>query len=208
MAFAHRHGGRCLRLHHLVFSVVSWPTGPGLTAACFAMTKLDASRRAFLRGRSVPREPQVLRPPWAKTEPGFSTQCTRCNACLQACPEGILLQDAGGFPRVEFSGGECTFCQACVNACEHAVFEDPNESRPWGHVAVIGQGCFGEQGIYCRSCGESCEANAISFRFSSRAIPIPAIDASACTGCGACIAACPANAIAVAPGSTLKAAEA
>lgn len=172
------------------------------------MTQPNASRRAFLRGRSAPSEQPALRPPWAKAEPAFSAQCTRCNACLQACPEGILLQDASGYPKVNFRSGECTFCQACVEACEHAAFEDPGTSQPWAQVAVVGQGCFGHQGIYCRSCGESCEAGAISFRFGTRAIPVPEIDATACTGCGACIAACPADAVTMAAGSRSEAAKA
>lgn len=164
------------------------------------MTKPDMSRRAFLRGHAVPTEKPPLRPPWAKVESAFTTHCSRCEACLPACPEGILIRDSNGYPKVDFSRGECTFCQACVDACEHAAFELPGEAKPWAHAAVIGQSCFGPQGIYCRSCGESCEAGAISFRFSNRAIPIPTIDTVACTGCGACIAACPADAIGIATG--------
>lgn len=172
------------------------------------MTTPDLSRRAFLRGRSAPAERPPIRPPWAKAETVFSANCTRCDACLHACPENILLADGNGLPKVDFSRGECTFCQACVNACEQAAFDAPGAAQPWSHLAAIGANCLGQQGVYCRSCGESCEAGAISFSFSSRAIPIPAIDAAACTGCGACIGACPADAISITPGPTPETASA
>lgn len=159
------------------------------------MDRLDTSRRAFLRGRLTPPEPPPIRPPWAKAEPEFTTACTRCQACLPACPAGILRLANDGYPQVDFSLGECTFCRACIDACTHGAFLAPDEARPWNHVAAVGAGCLGLQGVYCRNCGDVCQPGAISFGFGSRAIPIPSIDPAACTGCGACIAACPAAAI-------------
>lgn len=168
------------------------------------MTTPDSSRRAFLQGRSNPRKQFAIRPPWAKSEDLFTVSCSRCDSCIRACPEGILSHDNDGYPKIDFSRGECTFCQACVEACEQPVFDTANDAQPWTHTATVGSGCFGQQGIYCRSCGESCEAGAISFAFSSRSVPIPTIDASLCTGCGACIAACPATAIGIVPAATLE----
>ncbi|MDO8125475.1 MAG: hydrogenase iron-sulfur subunit, partial [Candidatus Hermodarchaeota archaeon] len=43
----------------------------------------------------------------------------------------------------------------------------------------------------CRLCEKTCDANAISFEGSD----IPLIDELACTGCGACVAACPTGAL-------------
>lgn len=62
-------------------------------------------------------------------------------------------------------------------------------------VAVIGDGCFAEAGIVCRSCGDACPEAAI--RFSPR-IGLPSqavVNAAACTGCGDCVGACPGDAI-------------
>ncbi|HEX5513428.1 MAG TPA: ferredoxin-type protein NapF [Gammaproteobacteria bacterium] len=168
------------------------------------MTIPDSSRRSFLRGHSSRREQPSIRPPWAKPEIAFTTSCSRCDSCIQACPEGILSRDGGGYPKVDFSRGECTFCRACVEACEQPVFNTATSTPPWAHIAAVGNGCFGQQGVYCRSCGESCEAGAIRFAFSSRSVPIPTIDASLCTGCGACVAACPAAAISVVPAVALE----
>lgn len=169
------------------------------------MRSPNLSRRAFLRGQSVPAERPPIRPPWSKPEAAFTDNCSRCSACLQACPENILVSDAAGFPKVDFSRGECTFCQACVQACEQAAFDTPaTDVAPWSQLAIIGEHCFGQLGIYCRSCGDACEPNAIEFSLSSRSIPIPVIDATACTGCGACVASCPANVIEIRAGATLE----
>lgn len=70
---------------------------------------VDLSRRGFLRGRVRPKA--EIRPPWALPESEFVDRCTRCNDCLKACPQGILVPGDGAYPTVEFSRGECTFCE-------------------------------------------------------------------------------------------------
>lgn len=57
-------------------------------------------------------------PPWAAAYARFIDLCTRCGDCLRACPGGILVSGAGGFPNVGFGHGACTFCGDCVRACE------------------------------------------------------------------------------------------
>ena len=64
---------------------------------------VDASRRGFFRGR--PRPKAENRPPWALAEALFVDRCTRCNDCLSACPEHILVASDGGFPTVDFKRG-------------------------------------------------------------------------------------------------------
>ncbi|UYG03424.1 ferredoxin-type protein NapF [Halomonas sp. LR3S48] len=156
---------------------------------------VDPSRRALLKGR-LEYSP-ALRPPWAREEPEFLANCSQCGDCLQACETDIIVSDAAGFPQVDFQLGECTFCRACVEACEEDVFRDPEREPPWRHVAAIGSACLGPQGVYCRSCGESCEAGAIHFAFNARRVPEPTIDSAACNGCGACVSVCPTQAVAV-----------
>lgn len=104
----------------------------------------------------------------------------------------------GGFPGVDFSRGECTFCGDCVRLCEpQALFRSDPGASPWAMVAAIGADCLAERGVECRVCGEACPAGAIRFRLQRGGVAHPVLDASCCTGCGACIGPCPTRAIAM-----------
>ena len=156
---------------------------------------VDASRRGFLRGRPSP--PAQLRPPWALPEAAFLDACTRCNDCLKACPTHILVAGDGGYPSVDFRHGECTFCADCVSSCLPQALQKQADAPPWQLRASIGEACLPRLGIECRSCGDFCDARAIRFTPRLGGSPIPEIDDDRCTGCGACIAPCPAIAISV-----------
>ncbi|HEV7368592.1 ferredoxin-type protein NapF [Arenibaculum sp.] len=152
---------------------------------------IDPARRALLRGRSRV-EPAPLRPPWARRD-GFTDACTRCGLCIGACPDGLLVRGDGGFPRIDFTLGECTFCRACVDACPEPAFD--RSGTPWDIVAAIGPKCLARQGVVCRSCRDACPAAAISFTLEPGGIAIPNLDPRACTGCGACVSACPVDVV-------------
>ncbi|MCB1418990.1 MAG: ferredoxin-type protein NapF [Notoacmeibacter sp.] len=117
--------------------------------------------------------------------------CTGCEACMAACPECILTL-ANGKVAVDFSGGECTFCSSCEDACPEPVFTG---SRVMAHVAAISDSCFVHAGIACMTCRDACPQEAIRFLPRLGRPFQPLLAAQACTGCGACIAPCPAGAI-------------
>lgn len=126
-------------------------------------------------------------------------RCTRCGACAQACPTGIVVPGDGGFPVVDFRRGECTFCARCVDRCEpRALVRSAEHATPWAVRASIGERCLATQGVECRVCGENCPQAAIRFRPRLGGVARPALDPEACNGCGACVAPCPAQAIRVA----------
>lgn len=158
---------------------------------------VSRSRRALLRGK-VRQEPPPGRPPWAVAD--FEDECTRCGACLEACPQGILTWGEGGFPEVDFERGtgECTFCAACVEACPEPAF-DPTRSPPWSLTARIGEDCLAKAGVHCQTCGDACPWQAIRFIPRIGGPPLPQIEPEACTGCGACQAVCPSDAVRVLP---------
>jgi ferredoxin-type protein NapF len=146
-------------------------------------------RRALLRGQAVAAAP---RPPWALPEAEFVAACSRCDACIDACPQAILLRGDGGFPELRFERGECTFCAACLDACPSPAL-DALRGRPWRWQATVDAGCLARQGVVCRSCADACPNEAVAFRLPS--VDGPRIDPDRCSGCAACVAVCPSAAV-------------
>ncbi|GAB3553782.1 ferredoxin-type protein NapF [Noviherbaspirillum agri] len=153
-----------------------------------------SSRRNFLRGRFTARK-GPLRPPWALVENDFLHACTRCGECVKACPTQVISAHDAGYPSMNFTAGECTFCGACVDACKSSALKRVEGQPPWKAQATLGEQCLAQRKIECRICADQCETRAIRFTLRPGGIAIPAVDSSACTGCGACVAPCPAGAI-------------
>lgn len=151
------------------------------------------SRRAFLQGgRAVPVLP---RPPGALADGDFESACTRCGDCLAACPDGLLVKGEGGFPVYEAARGECTFCGDCTRACGSGALL-PARIADWPWRARVDAACLSAAGVLCLACKDACAAAAIRFP-PGAGLGAPAIDGGRCTGCGACVAACPAGALAL-----------
>lgn len=109
---------------------------------------------------------------------------------MEACPEGILTVADDGV-ELHPDRGECTFCGACAAACPEPVFA----ATGMAHVMEITADCLVQAGIACMSCRDACPETAIAMQPRIGAPFLPRLDAAACTGCGACAAACPADAI-------------
>lgn len=152
---------------------------------------MNPSRRQILTGR-VAKVPPEFRPPWTD-EARLAARCTRCGDCARACGEGIIDM-SGGLPRIRFGGRECTFCTDCAQACTAGVFRDVAE-RPWDVTVDLGENCLMRAGIACRVCTDACDRAALRFDISVRPVGAIRIDADACTGCGACLPACPTGAL-------------
>ncbi len=158
---------------------------------------VDMGRRSLLTGKHLSLAPSLL-PPWAVDAAEFYDLCTRCNKCIDACPEHILTPVSGGFPTVNFTLGECTFCGDCTPACPTGALQvNTQNSSAWQQTPVVGGQCLAKQSVVCRSCGDCCEVEAIEFNLARAypAIAFPEIDINACTGCGACISVCPTQAL-------------
>lgn len=154
------------------------------------------TRRQFLRG-DLSGGKAPLRPPWALAEAAFLAACTRCNACVQACPQGILSL-VRGYPEIDFSRGECTFCGKCREACTPAALRAETGQPPWRLRATVAAQCLAHRDVVCRSCGDACGEAAIRFSPRLGGAALPQILEERCTGCGACVPACPAGAVTMA----------
>ncbi len=161
---------------------------------------IDRSRRAFLFGAAAENEiDTALRLPWSRPH-AFLDGCTGCGACVTACPEGIIALDEAKHAIVDFQRGSglCSFCGACAEICPEPVFlaaELRAVTPPWTLRIAIGEGCLTRDGVMCQSCKDACGDGAIRFVYAAGRVPQPSVDLDRCTGCGACVAPCPASAI-------------
>lgn len=166
---------------------------------------IDPSKRRFIQGRV--KVERVLRLPWVINEDVFTQGCTQCSACISVCETNIIVKDQQGFPQVDFTLGECTFCDKCINVCEQPLFTTnftkPNNlnnfnelsAQPWPVKLSVSDKCLAKNNIYCQSCRDECEPNAIKFIYIDSSIPQPSINETDCSQCGACISSCPQNAL-------------
>ncbi|MBL6932622.1 MAG: ferredoxin-type protein NapF [Rhodospirillales bacterium] len=155
---------------------------------------MEVKRSDFLQGKFSSGS-AVTRPPWAITESKFQDVCTGCDYCIVACPTSILKKARGGYPVVDFSKSQCTFCGECAKVCKPGAISRDNAAHPWDHIVTANSSCLFSSGVTCRLCGDCCDTAAITFQLAIGGKATPIIDSSRCTGCGACVAPCPVNAI-------------
>lgn len=155
------------------------------------MQSIDNARRAFLRG-DIRAQYQRIHMPWKV--PNFAEVCSRCDACIDACEEQVLVRADGGFPSVDFQLGGCSFCGACVTVCHQGALTKADQI-PWALHAEIGADCLDSHGVTCRACADACDQRAIRFQLQVGGIAVPHLNTDLCSGCGSCIAVCPVTTI-------------
>lgn len=67
----------------------------------------------------------------------------------------------------------------------------------WRNKTEINSLCLNNQGVYCQSCKDSCEEDAIIFKQIGRGIQLPIIISDLCTHCKDCVESCPVDAITI-----------
>lgn len=153
--------------------------------------KAPAPRRAFTR------------PPGALPEPEFLAACTRCDACLIACPH-MAIRRAGhelgaaneGTPVILPDDQPCWLCEGmpCIDVCEpRALLPTAVADVRIGSVRMRENKCFSELGSPCDECVVRCPVQPRPISVGRGEAPV--IDAETCTGCGVCAWLCPADAI-------------
>ena len=135
-----------------------------------------------------------IRPPGAVNESRFVEGCTACDECIRSCPEGIIISGAAGYPEVDFRRGECIFCGDCASACPESVLIAGAEP-PWLLDLHVKDNCLAAKRVVCQTCGDICDQSAIRFRPRIGDVATPEIQQEDCNGCGACVSACPEDAL-------------
>lgn len=159
---------------------------------------VNLSRRNLFKG-STKEVRTGIRLPYVINEQTFIENCTQCENCITACPENIVVKGDGGFPEIDFNKGECTFCNKCVEACKEPLFNQAKGKKHWDLAIEIKANCLAVNQVYCLSCQDSCETEAISFKYIHASTPQPEIALDSCNGCGACVSLCPQSAIELSP---------
>lgn len=152
------------------------------------------NRRQLFRVDFRSRLP-VRRPPWAIAEGQFLDRCNGCGDCRDACTQRIVILADGGYPQIDFLNDGCTFCGDCARACTQGALAYSPHVAPWQLKAVATRECLTRHGVVCRSCSEQCETGAIRFISAKGVVAQPRVEPTLCTGCGACVSVCPAQAI-------------
>lgn len=148
---------------------------------------------------------RLVRPPGAVQEEAFLQRCTRCDACIKACPHWVIRKAGeelgrriGGTPIFLPAENPCLMCEEfpCIAACETGALMWPSEgeSARIGVAVPCADTCYLAQGQPCDYCEKECPTAPVSITASSRGRPAE-VDAQTCTGCGKCAQICPARAI-------------
>jgi ferredoxin-type protein NapG len=148
------------------------------------------------------RAAKWIRPPYALDELEFSLTCTRCDACIAACPENVIFQlpahtgvMAAATPAMDLAHKACLLCEdwPCVTACEvnALVFPAPDadDEIPLPTLSICDidtEKCLPYTGPECGACESSCPIEGALSWSQERPTIIPEL----CVGCGACLIAC------------------
>jgi ferredoxin-type protein NapG len=176
---------------------------------------MDSERRQFLRrafaktgeqivkqidDKVVRKAANYIRPPYAIPEMEFLLACTRCNACIEACPHQVIFPlsnrlgtEVLATPAMSLANKACMLCEGypCVSACEpKALYIDveAEEAAPpkIANIAIDESTCLPFQGPECGACVSACPIPG-AMRLDMEK---PVIEPQLCVGCGQCRVAC------------------
>jgi ferredoxin-type protein NapG len=146
----------------------------------------------------------VHRPPHAVPESEFVVGCTKCDACIEACPPHAIFRTPenegifAGLPILDADSQPCLMCDdmPCVPACEAGVLR-LDAPLAMGVAKIDSIACLAFRGTVCTVCAEHCPVEDAITMEAGR----PKINDDVCTACGVCLYVCPApdNAIHLIP---------
>ena len=149
-------------------------------------------------------KPPVL-PPGALPLEKFHEACTRCYACVAACPSKVLSVEmpkdanlpAWFAPQLHASKSACwEDCNRCSQVCSpgaiRLVSKEEKRMLQIGVAKIDHSKCVAwAKGQQCMACDEYCPYKAIDSDMAQDGTPRPVIIESKCRGCGFCEMSCP-----------------
>ncbi len=178
------------------------------------MDRRDFFRRGFGKAteaavkvvdkRVANRANHWIRPPHAIPELEFLLACTRCNACIEACPHNVIFPlaarlgaDVVNTPALDLLKKGCHLCEdwPCVNACEvnALVFVNDEQMKDeqiklnkFANAEINESLCLPFSGPECGACVSFCPVEGALVLELEK----PVIDQDSCVGCALCREAC------------------
>ena len=146
-----------------------------------------------------------LTPPGSLSFQNLSTRCTGCQLCVSECPNQVLRPSNDLLhlmqPTMSYEKGYCRpECTRCSEVCPAGAIKPLDDieksSIQIGHAVWIKKNCVVlTDEVECGNCARHCPSGAIEMvpldENNEESPLIPAINESACIGCGACEYVCP-----------------
>ena len=176
-------------------------------SALKAQEKVVDGGLATIEKKKAPKREMPIKPAGSVSLDNFSSRCTGCQLCVQACPNDVLRASSKletfMQPEMSFERGycrpECTKCsEVCPAGAIQKVTREEKTSIQIGHAVWIGRNCVPLcDGVECGNCAKHCPSGAITmmpYDVNDPSSPmIPIVNEERCIGCGACEHVCPAR---------------
>jgi ferredoxin len=146
--------------------------------------------------------PSVILPPGAETALDFFSRCIGCQACVSACPVGVIKPEESLQPQVVYGRDYCQYsCVECGRVCPTGALrfldlEEKRRTRVALSKLTLDLCVVITKHQSCGACAEVCPTRALHMEQREDMKPgltIPVFDEEYCIGCGACLCVCPAD---------------
>ena len=182
-------------------------TAMATTAALAQDGKKIDGGLAAIADKVAPSRQTPLTPPGSLSARNMAQRCTGCQLCVSECPNGVLRPSGDLLhlmqPVMSYERGYCRpECTRCSDVCPAGAIKPLDDveksSVQIGHAVWIKKNCVPlTDGVECGNCARHCPSGAIEMVPSDPdndlSPYIPAVNESACIGCGACEYVCPAR---------------
>ena len=167
--------------------------------------KLMDGGLAELEDKVMPERQTPLTPPGSLSFQNLATRCTGCQLCVSECPNNVLRPSSDlmhlMLPTMSYERGYCRpECTRCSDVCPARAIKPLDDieksSIQIGHAVWIKKNCVVlTDEVECGNCARHCPSGAIEMvplnADDEESPMIPAINETACIGCGACEYVCP-----------------